>query len=180
MTSRSWSPELYRRALVFAAEAHGGQKVPGSERPYVTHPVEVAAELCAALLVDPVDEPDLAVQCALLHDTVEDTSVRVEDLVERFGAAVARGVAALSKDPTIAKEGRMADSLRRIRSEPREVWMVKLSDRIVNLADPPSYWSDEKIASYRVEAIEIADALGEASAVLDARIREKIRSYGRR
>lgn len=180
MTSRSWSPELYRAALVFAAEAHGGQKVPGSERPYVTHPVEVAAELCAAMLVDPVSDPDLAVQCALLHDTVEDTSVRVEDLSSRFGVAVARGVAALSKDPTLPKHARMGDSLRRIRDEPREVWMVKLADRIVNLSDPPSYWTDEKIDGYRVEAVEIADALGAASAVLEARIRAKILAYGRR
>jgi|LNFM01.1.fsa_nt_gb (p)ppGpp synthase/HD superfamily hydrolase len=180
MTTPSWSPELYRRALIFAAEAHGAQKVPGSERPYVTHPVEVAAELCAALWLSPVEQPDLAVQCALLHDTVEDTAVRIEEIEARFGGAVARGVAALSKDASLPKEARMVDSLRRIQGEPREVSMVKLADRIVNLAEPPAYWSLEKIEAYRREAIEIAEALGAASAILDARLREKITEYARR
>jgi (p)ppGpp synthase/HD superfamily hydrolase len=179
MRPNPWSAELYRRALRFAAEAHKAQRVPGSERPYVTHPVEVAAELTAALFVEPVEHPDLAVLCALLHDTVEDTDATVETIAAIFGEPVARGVAALSKDPALAKEERMADSLRRIRQEPREVWMVKLADRVVNLAEPPSYWPQDKVRAYRAEAVVIADALGEASAALSTRLRAKIDAYGR-
>lgn len=174
-----WAPDLYRRALVFAAEAHKGQSVPGSERPYVTHPVEVAAEITAQIAIEPVEHADLAVLCALLHDTVEDTSVTIETLAALFGEGVARGVAALSKDASLPKEERMADSLRRIRQEPREVWMVKLADRIVNLAEPPSHWSKEKIRAYREEARVIEAALGEASEGLAARLRAKIEAYAR-
>lgn len=177
MRASAWSPDLYRRALVFAAEAHKEQHVPGSARPYVTHPVEVAAEVTAQIAVEPVEHPDLAVLCALLHDTVEDTPVTVETLAAIFGEAVARGVAALSKDANLPKEERMADSLRRIRQEPREVWMVKLADRIVNLAEPPQYWSREKVMAYRDEAVSIADALGEASEGLATRLRAKIEAY---
>jgi (p)ppGpp synthase/HD superfamily hydrolase len=179
MTTLSWSPELYRRALLFAAEAHLGQNVPGSERPYVTHPAEVAAEVCAVLVSEAFANPDLAVLCALLHDTVEDTPTTIDTIAAIFGEAVARGVHALSKDPTLPKEERMPDSLRRIRAEPREVWIVKLADRIVNLADPPPAWSPEKIRAYRDEAVTIADALGEASPALDARLRAKIQAYAR-
>lgn len=172
-----WSADLYRRALLFAAEAHKEQHVPGSARPYVTHPVEVAAEITAQIAVEPVERPDLAVLCALLHDTVEDTAVTVETIAAIFGEAVARGVSALSKDGALPKGERMADSLRRIRQEPREVWMVKLADRIVNLAEPPQHWSREKILEYRAEAVTIADALGEASEGLATRLRAKIEAY---
>jgi (p)ppGpp synthase/HD superfamily hydrolase len=62
----------------------------------------------------------------------------------------------------------MADSLRRIRVQPHDVWAVKLADRITNLAPPPAFWTAAKIAGYRAEAIMIADALGEAKAVEQA------------
>jgi (p)ppGpp synthase/HD superfamily hydrolase len=90
---------------------------------------------------------------------------------------VADGVAALSKDDRLPKADRMADSLRRIREQPREVWMVKLADRITNLAPPPDDWSAAKRAAYRDEAIVIADALGAASPTLHARLRARIEAY---
>lgn len=167
----------YRRALAFAAEAHHEQKVPGGEIPYVVHPTEVCAEVLAALSVERWDDGDLAVLCALLHDTVEDTPRTRADVAAAFGEAVADGVMALSKDASLPKSEAMADSLRRIRTQPREVWCVKLADRVVNLSAPPPYWKPEKIAAYRTEAVAIADALGEASPWLHARLRSKIAAY---
>jgi (p)ppGpp synthase/HD superfamily hydrolase len=71
----------------------------------------------------------------------------------------------------------MADSLRRIGLQPREVWIVKLGDRITNLAPPPEKWSSEKRRAYQAEAVQIVDALGAASPVMDARIRARIAAY---
>ena len=71
----------------------------------------------------------------------------------------------------------MADSLRRIRAQPREIWMVKLADRIANLAPPPATWSRDKSRAYREQAIAIVDSLGPASASLEARLRARIASY---
>jgi (p)ppGpp synthase/HD superfamily hydrolase len=71
----------------------------------------------------------------------------------------------------------MPDSLRRILAQPPEIAAVKLADRITNLSAPPHYWTREKCAAYRVEAIAIADALGHASAALDARLRARIVAY---
>jgi (p)ppGpp synthase/HD superfamily hydrolase len=71
----------------------------------------------------------------------------------------------------------MPDSLRRIRAQPPEIAVVKLADRITNLSAPPHYWKKEKCAAYRAEAIAIADALGPASAALDARLRARIEAY---
>ena len=91
----------------------------------------------------------------------EDTATTYSELVATFGAPIADGVRALSKlDDSIPKAERMADSLRRIRLQPREVWVVKLANRITNLAPPPAGWSSDKRRAYRDEAIEIADALG--------------------
>jgi (p)ppGpp synthase/HD superfamily hydrolase len=44
------------------------------------HVVSVAAEVIATLPESGVDQPDLAVQCALLHDTIEDTGTRYEEI----------------------------------------------------------------------------------------------------
>jgi len=99
-------------------------------------------------------------------------------VAQEFGAAVADGVRALSKDPALPKPEAMADSLRRIRQQPVEVWMVKLADRINNLQRPPEYWAAEKIYAYQAEAEKILQALGAASPFLAARLREKIDAYG--
>jgi (p)ppGpp synthase/HD superfamily hydrolase len=168
-------PERYVAALRFAAQRHHRQTVPDSEYPYLVHVVSVAAETIAALA--PGMDTELAVGCALLHDTIEDTATTHGELAERFGVAIADGVLALSKDRAVPKPAQMTDSLRRIRDQPREVWMVKLADRITNLDVPPRYWTVDKRRGYRDEAVTIADALGAASSVLEARIRTRIAAY---
>jgi (p)ppGpp synthase/HD superfamily hydrolase len=170
------SPDLYVAALRFAAAKHDGQRMAGSDLPYLVHVVSVATEVIAAL--EPTLDADLAVGCALLHDTLEDTATTYSELVATFGAPIANGVRALSKlDDSIPKRDRMADSLRRIWLQPREVWIVKLADRITNLAPPPAQWSSAKRHEYRDEAIAIADALVGASPILEARIRARIAAY---
>ncbi|MBX3156146.1 MAG: bifunctional (p)ppGpp synthetase/guanosine-3',5'-bis(diphosphate) 3'-pyrophosphohydrolase [Deltaproteobacteria bacterium] len=171
-----FAPDRYVAALAFAAHHHRDQRVTGSDFPYIVHVVSVAAEVIASLPTPGIDG-ELAVTCALLHDTIEDTAATYDELAARFGAAVADGVLALSKSAELPKEQRMADSLRRIRAQPPAVWAVKLADRITNLAPPPPQWTVEKCRAYREEAIAIADALGAASPPLEARIRARIDAY---
>lgn len=173
----TWDPDRYQRALAFAAAAHGEQRLPDSTLPYVVHLSNVAMEVMTAAAADPSVDADLAVQCALLHDTLEDAGVSADELRRRFGEPVAAGVLALTKDARLPKAERMADSLRRIAAQPREVAMVKLADRITNLQPPPRSWSPEKIDGYRDEARHILDALGAAHAGLAARLRAKIEAY---
>jgi (p)ppGpp synthase/HD superfamily hydrolase len=172
-----WSPELYQRAVRFAAERHAGQTVPGCELPYLLHVTQVAAEVMRGLAVEPMATPDLAVACALLHDTVEDTETNTSEVAALFGDAVALGVEALSKDPRLPKAEQLDDSLRRIRACPREVWAVKLADRITNLQSPPPHWSAEKRVQYRDEARRIHAALAEGHRALAARLDERIAAY---
>ena len=74
----------------------------GTELPYLCHPAMVAIEMVAALAHHLDANGDHAVQCALLHDTLEDTKATFEELSERFGVAVADGVLALSKSDAAA------------------------------------------------------------------------------
>lgn len=164
-------------AWSFAARAHRTQKFPGTDLPYLVHIGAVSMEIFAAHHELPFTRPELAVQCALLHDTLEDTPTDEAELVSRFGAEVAAGVRALTKNATLAKSEAMADSLRRIREQPVEVWAVKLADRISNLGPPPSHWTAEKIAGYAEEAQTILDALGEAHEPLARRLAERIAQY---
>jgi (p)ppGpp synthase/HD superfamily hydrolase len=172
-----WSPDAHVDALRFAAARHLGQRMTDSELPYVVHLTAVAAEVMAALARERFAEPDLAVQCALLHDCVEDTPTTLDEVAAHFGGKVAAGVAALTKDARLAKAERMADSLRRIRQQPAEVWIVKLADRITNLAPAPASWSRDKRTAYRDEAGEILRALGEASLHLADRLAARISRY---
>jgi (p)ppGpp synthase/HD superfamily hydrolase len=134
-------------------------------------------EVLATLALDDVADPDLAVACALLHDTVEDTPTTVDEISAAFGVAVAEGVRALSKSEAVPKAERMADSLRRIQAQPREVWIVKLADRAVNMEPAPTDWPADKRRAYREQALTILAALGSASPSLAARLREKIARY---
>lgn len=172
-----WSQDIYIKSIRFAAQAHQGQFIPGSDLPYVVHLSIVAMEVMAALDAEKGRNEDMAVQCALLHDVIEDTGTTFDQVKLEFGDEVARGVSALSKDEALPKAQRLSDSLRRIRQQPQEIWMVKLADRITNLQMPPGDWNGEKIARYRDDAIEIHDQLKDASPFLAARLASKIQYY---
>lgn len=177
-----WSPDAYAQAWAFATRYHRGQTyggpAQGEQIDYLNHIGSVAMELLWALPTAPAADGDLAVQCALLHDVIEDTEATYELVLEQFGPAVAAGVLALTKDAGLpTKAAQMADSLDRIRRQPPEVWMVKLADRITNLYQPPYYWDKAKIAAYRQEALTIYEALHPANAALAGRLREKIELY---
>lgn len=179
-----FDPEVYKRAITVAGKWHRGQKVPGSNLPYLVHVAKVAMEVIAATEgVKGVDR-DLAVACAVLHDTIEDAepddqpAVRAE-ILAGFGREVLAGVEALTKDEAVPKPVRMADSLRRIREQPREVWIVELADRITNLEPPPRDWDVDRKRQYLSEAKEILDALEEASPALRTRFEAKLGEYAR-
>ncbi len=175
--SNNWSQDGYSKAYRFAAQAHRGQTLPGTNLPYIVHLSLVSMEVIAALHAEPERDGDLAVTCALLHDVIEDTDITYGEIEATFGERVAQGVLALSKDKRLDKSQQMTDCLRRVRQQPPEIWMVKLADRISNLAPPPDHWRAEKRAQYREEAIQIHRALHRASPFLSVRLLEKIEAY---
>ncbi len=173
-----FSQELYLKTWNFSSKAHAGQTLPGSDLSYLNHIGNVTMEVMAAISTIPVENPDLSIQCALLHDVIEDTNVTCEQVKAEFGETVASGVQALTKNNYLpTKQERMQDSLDRIMNEPKEIWIVKLADRITNLQPPPHNWKKEKIETYHQEAILIHQSLGGAHAILSERLGQKIKNY---
>ena len=178
-----WDIALYARAWAFAADWHAGQTsaTADPQRPvsYLHHLASVAAEVTWGLASVPGADGDLAVQCALLHDTLEDTGASADLLARRFGPAVAQGVQALSKDPSLpTRQAQMADSLARILRQPVEIAMVKLGDRIANLYQVPHDWSAAQAQAYAQEARDILQALGHANPALADRLARHIAGFG--
>lgn len=171
--SDAWLP-----AWIFAAETHAKQTMPGSECPYLQHLGHVAMEILQAHQYQALPDLNLAMMCAILHDSIEDQGVSHDLLVQKFSQAVADGVLALSKRDDLPKAEAMADSLARIRLQPPSVWCVKLADRISNLSSPPPpHWSGGKAALYAGEGETILGALGDAHVYLAERLRQKIGRY---
>jgi len=123
---------LVRKAYAFAEKAHGEQKRSSGD-PYIIHPTEVAQILADLRL-------DLASICAaFLHDTVEDTSAKLEDIEREFGKDVATlvdGVTKLNKMSFRTTEEKQAENFRKMiiaMSKDIRVIIVKLADRLSNM-----------------------------------------------
>ena len=162
----NYNPEadvtVVQQAYSLAAKAHQGQRRDSGE-PYIEHPVEVAILLAE-------QEMDLeTIAAALLHDVVEDTEYTLTDIEEQFGpsiAALVDGVTKLSKIPTLSKEERAAENLRKMfmaMAKDLRVIIIKLTDRLHNMrtlkALPPE--RQQKIARETLEIYSpIAHRLG--------------------
>jgi (p)ppGpp synthase/HD superfamily hydrolase len=71
-----WTDEVYQKALIFAINAHKNQKIKGKDYPYIVHIITVYTEVILTILKSKIKKPDFAIQCALLHDTIENTSIQ--------------------------------------------------------------------------------------------------------
>ena len=170
---------IYQNAIKYAAKKHqeSDQKIPGTNIPYVVHLSNVAMEILFAASQTEKFNLNFAVQLALLHDTIEDTSATFEEIEDLFGLDVAKGVSALTKNESLPKEEQMQDSLNRILALQNEVWAVKLADRIANLQPPPAHWTSERKIKYKEEAQMILNALREGNGFLAERLERCIERY---
>ncbi|HAL95426.1 MAG TPA: RelA/SpoT family protein [Chitinophagaceae bacterium] len=124
--------ELLRRAFEMAAEAHETMRRKSGE-PYILHPIAVA-KIC-------VEEIGLGVRstlCALLHDTVEDTDITLDDIRREFGEEISRIVDGLTKIANVidVNASQQAENFKKIlltlTDDPRVI-LIKLSDRLHNM-----------------------------------------------
>ena len=91
------------KALQFATKMHEGQVRKYTGEAYITHPVAVA-DLVEAYLDEKgfsEEEVMMAIQVAILHDTVEDTVATMEDIEALFGPEIAKGVWFMTKTPML-------------------------------------------------------------------------------
>lgn len=87
--------DSYARAWEFVTIKHMGQTYGGrsadQQIPYISHLASVAAEVAWGVAGQPGWDLNFAVQCALLHDVIEDTDATFDEVSDRFRAVVARG-----------------------------------------------------------------------------------------
>ena len=151
---------MLNRAYVYTVQKHGTQKRASGD-PYFSHPVEVAG-LMTDLKLD-----QETIVTALLHDTVEDTLVTIEDIRTNFGPEVARlvdGVTKLSKIEQMPENERAAENLRKFllaMSEDIRVLLVKLADRLHNMRTLHFIKSPEKRKRIARETMDIYAPLAE-------------------
>ncbi len=124
--------ELVRQAFEMAAEAHKTMRRKSGE-PYILHPIAVAM-IC-------VEEIGLGVRstiCALLHDTVEDTDITLEDVEREFGIEISKIVDGLTKISNVidTNTSQQAENFKKIlltlTDDPRVI-LIKLADRLHNM-----------------------------------------------
>lgn len=148
------------KAVEFARNAHEGQTRASGE-PYYTHPVEVA-QILSDMRLD-----EATIVTAVLHDTVEDTPVTLEDIQNDFGndvASLVDGVSKLSQIESKSVAGKQAENFRKLlvaMSEDIRVLLVKLADRLHNMRTLHHVSKIEKRQRIARETLEIYAPLAE-------------------
>lgn len=143
--------KLLRVAFEMSTDAHRTMRRKSGE-PYVLHPIAVA-KICA-------EEIGLGIRstiCSLLHDTVEDTDISLDDIKREFGAEIAKIVDGLTKISNVVdvNASQQAENFKKIlltlTDDPRVI-LIKLADRLHNMRTLESMKAEKqlKIASETV------------------------------
>src|SRR6266498_6066577 len=136
--------QLIRLAFEMAVDAHKTMRRKSGE-PYILHPLAVS-RIC-------VEEIGLGVRstiCALLHDTVEDTDITLEDVQREFGSEIAKIVDGLTKISNVidVNASQQAENFKKIlltlTDDPRVI-LIKLADRLHNMRTLDHMKSDKQL-----------------------------------
>jgi GTP pyrophosphokinase len=136
--------DLLRTAFEMSVDAHKTMRRKSGE-PYILHPLAVA-KIC-------VEEIGLGVRstiCSLLHDTVEDTDISLEDIEREFGQEIARIVDGLTKISNVIdiNASQQAENFKKIlmtlTDDPRVI-LIKLADRLHNMRTLESMKRDKQL-----------------------------------
>lgn len=124
--------EIIRKAFEVAVESHKEMRRKSGE-PYIYHPIAVA-QICA----EEIGLGTTGIVCALLHDTVEDTDLTLEDVKGLFGEKVAQIINGLTKISGVIDNTSsiQAENFRKVlltMSEDIRVILIKLADRLHNM-----------------------------------------------
>lgn len=135
---------LIRKAFEMAVEAHKDMRRKSGE-PYIYHPIAVA-QICA----EEIGLGTTSIVCALLHDTVEDTDITIDDIKGMFGERIARIIDGLTKisgvfDQTSSLQAENFRKMLLTLSDDIRVILIKLADRLHNMRTLESMAHDKQI-----------------------------------
>ncbi len=136
--------QMIRKAFDVAVDAHKEMRRKSGE-PYIYHPIAVA-RICA----EEMGLGTTAIVCALMHDTVEDTHITLDDVEDLFGPKVRLIIDGLTKIPEVFDESAsvQAENFRKMVltiSDDIRVVLIKLADRLHNMRTLSSMRHDKQI-----------------------------------
>ena len=132
MSNKYLETSTLDKAIIFAVKAHANTERRGKGFPYIVHPME-AVEIVATMTKD-----QELLAAAVLHDTVEDTGVTLDDIRREFGDRVAKLV---EEESDVFMEGvsesdswhaRKQAAIDRLARASRDAKMVAMGDKLSN------------------------------------------------
>ena len=119
---------IIEKAINFAAKAHVGQTRKSTDIPYISHPFAVG------MILQQFKCSDEVIAAGILHDTLEDTSVTIEELSKHFGDKVTKLVEAASEpDKSLPWKERKQHTINALKSAFIEEIQVITADKLHNL-----------------------------------------------
>ena len=155
-------------AIRFAADKHRNQRRRDSAKsPYINHPIEVAELLWK---IGGVRDTNVLL-AAILHDTVEDTDTRPEELSDRFGEEVRSLVMEVTDDKSLPKAKRKSLQIETAPYKSYGAKLIKLADKSCNVRNlismPPEDWSLERRREYLLWTEQVVAGLRGTNAALE-------------
>ena len=158
--------ELLNKAIIYAVEKHAGQLRKGTQIPYIVHPMEVLA------LLNEMRADMTVIIAGVLHDTVEDTSATIDDIIREFGEDVAELVGNHTEDKSKTWFQRKSQGLRELAEGSFNLKGLVLADKLSNvrnmyrdyMIEGDEYWDRfnapfEKQAWYYNSAVKAMEEL---------------------
>ena len=169
MTRKLSDIGLVLQAAHFSADKHRDQRRKGVRNtPYINHPLEVAERLNRVAEI----EDAITLVAAILHDTIEDTETTARELARLFGAEIAQIVEELTIDKEPHWTARKRNEIDGAPLLSPKAKLIKLSDKISNVADtisnPPGDWTLQRRRDYLEFARLVADGCRGQCDALDA------------
>jgi len=136
-------------AIQFATEKHKGQFRKGfSKTPFINHPINVADILANNGEADNI----ILLKAAILHDVLEDTNTKANELIENFGVDVCKLVLECTDNKNLVSEDRKQAQIDCVCKASTNAKKLKLADKISNIKDiiidPPIGWSIDRRLDY--------------------------------
>lgn len=116
-----------QRAIIFATLKHRNQVRKSTDIPYIVHPMEVMQILTAMGCSENV------IIAGILHDTLEDTNTKPEEIKEAFGADILNLVKAESEDKSKTWKERKQATIEELNTASKETKLVCYADKLSNI-----------------------------------------------
>ena len=151
---REKDKNIITKAINFSDSAHKNQ-LRKSGDPFITHPIEVAKILTS------INLDSSAIAAGLLHDTIEDTKMSVQDITDSFGLQISelvQGLTKISKFSLKINKQKLGENYRKLilaSSKDLRVILIKLADRLHNMRTISYIKDDRKKINTSLETLEV-------------------------